>query len=279
VSTGAKQRRVPEPAELSHEVAGVHVTWREDEPRTDAPVLYVHGVPTNGDDWLPFLERTGGYAPDLPGFGRSGKPGDFDYSIDGYAKFLEAFLDHVGVERYSLVVHDWGAVGLALAQRAPARVARLVIANAVPFLPGYRWHRTARVWRTPLAGELLMGFSTRFAFRRAMRGYVSDRDSADALVDRIWAHFDHGTQRAILRLYRSAGEAVLASAGERLSELDVPALVAWGELDPFIPRDFAQRYADALGGQTTVEIMNAGHWFWLDRPEAVDTVSRFLGST
>ena len=38
-----------------------------------APVLYVHGVPTSSDDWLPFLDRTGGLAPDLLGFGRSAK--------------------------------------------------------------------------------------------------------------------------------------------------------------------------------------------------------------
>src|SRR5690349_11179628 len=194
---------MPEAAELSDEIAGVPTTWRESEPRTGEPVVYVHGVPTDGDDWLPFLERTGGYAPDLPGFGRSGKPGDFDYSAGGYASFLESFLDHVGVERYSLVVHDWGAVGLALAQRAPGRLARLVVTNAVPFLPGYRWHRVARAWRTPLVGELTMGFTTRFALRRTLRQQISDRVAADSMTDRIWRNFDHGTQRAILRLYRS----------------------------------------------------------------------------
>jgi pimeloyl-ACP methyl ester carboxylesterase len=269
---------VRDAAELTDEVAGVPVAWREAEPRTVAPVLYVHGAPTDGDDWLPFLDRTGGYAPDLPGFGRSGKPGDFDYSIDGYASFLEAFLDHVGVERYSLVVHDWGAVGLAMAQREPGRVERLVVANAVPLLPGYGWHRVARVWRTPVAGEFLMGITTRFGMRRAIRRDVADRQAADEMVERLWKHFDHGTQRAILRLYRSAPPEVLARAGERLGEITAPALVVWGERDPFIPPEFALRYRDALGGQTSVEtIGEAGHWPWLDRPESVDAVATFLG--
>ncbi|MFL5909782.1 MAG: alpha/beta fold hydrolase [Gaiellaceae bacterium] len=268
---------MPDALELSGEIAGVPVAWREVEPRTSAPVLYVHGVPTEGGVWLPFLERTGGYAPDLPGFGRSGKPGDFDYSAEGYARFLEAFLDHMGVDRYSLVVHDWGAVGLALAQRAPARVERLAIMDTVPLLSGYRWHRVARIWRTPVAGELLMGFTTKFGMKRGMRRFVSKRAAADELAERIWANFDHGTQRAILRLYRSADPPSLAKAGERLAEIDAPALVLWGERDPFIPPEFARRYAEALGGQTTVEIMTgAGHWLWLDRPEAVDAVTRFM---
>ena len=75
-------------ADRSGEVAGLDVHWLEAGAR---PVLYLHGVPTASWEWLPFLERTGGIAPDLPGFGRSAKPGDFDYSIAGYDRFLEQF--------------------------------------------------------------------------------------------------------------------------------------------------------------------------------------------
>ena len=101
------------------EIAGTDAVWLEDEPRT--PILYVHGVPNSGSMWAPFLERTGGIAPDLPGFGESGKSAGFDYSIGGYGDWLEAFVDHLGLERFSLVMHDWGAVGLELAQRRPDR--------------------------------------------------------------------------------------------------------------------------------------------------------------
>jgi pimeloyl-ACP methyl ester carboxylesterase len=260
------------------EVAGTEVFWHESPPRTQAPVLYVHGVPTDSDNWLPFLERTGGLAPDLPGFGRSGKPADFDHSIEGYADFLEAFLDSAGVERFSLLVHDWGAVGLALAQRRADRVDRLVIANAVPLLPGYRWHRVARAWRRPVVGELLMGLTTRWAMRRELRRITSAPDeAAREFADRLWSNFDHGTQRAILKLYRSAPEDVLARAGERLGDVEAPALVVWGTHDPFIPTSFAHAYADALGGPARVELDDgAGHWFWVDRPELVDTIAGFL---
>lgn len=131
-------------ADRSGEVAGLDVHWLEAGAR---PVLYLHGVPTASWEWLSFLERTGGVAPDLPGFGRSAKPADFDYSIAGYDAILERFCEHVGLERLSLVVHDWGGVGLALAQRFPERIARLVLFSTVPLLPGYRWHRVARAWR------------------------------------------------------------------------------------------------------------------------------------
>ena len=67
--------------ERTAEIAGTQVFLREAARQTAAPVLYLHGVPTSGADWIPFLERTGGIAPDLPGFGRSAKSGGFDYSI------------------------------------------------------------------------------------------------------------------------------------------------------------------------------------------------------
>jgi pimeloyl-ACP methyl ester carboxylesterase len=212
-------------AEHAAEVSGLAVHFRR---AGDAPILYLHGVPTSSWDWIPFLERFGGIAPDLPGFGRSAKPADFDYSIPGYDRFLEAFAGELGLDRLTLV------------QRFPERIERILMFPIVPFVPGYRWHSVARGWRTPLLGELVMGFSTRWGFRREL-----PRATADA----AWEHFDHGTQRAILKLYRSAPPDVLAAAGERLGEVRAPALILWSTGDPYLPAKFAERHADALGGE------------------------------
>ncbi|MEA2466609.1 MAG: hypothetical protein QOJ57_735 [Thermoleophilaceae bacterium] len=265
--------------ERKEQIAGVELAWREAPARAPtAPVVYLHGVPTSGSDWLPFLERTGGYAPDLPGFGSSGKPAHFDYSIAGYAAFLRAYVDHLGLDRFSLVMHDWGAVGLALAQAMPERIERIVAIAVVPFVPDYRWHRVARIWRTPLIGELFMGYSFKGGMRRASREWLAAPGPAPPeMVEAVWRHWDHGTQRAILKLYRSAPPGTLAAAGEGLGSITSPALVAWGEDDPYLPPAFAQAIADRLGGPTEVEVLEgARHWPWLDRPELVDRVVQFL---
>lgn len=242
-----------------------------------APSLYLHGVPTSSDDWLPFLRRGGGIAPDLPGFGRSGKPGYLRYTIEEYAGFVERFLDLLEVERVRMVVHDWGAVGLAFAQAHPERVERLVIANAVPFLPGYRWHRTARIWRTPGLGELAMGITTRRILKLSTRkSNATPGPLPDEWIDSVQAHFDQGTQRAILRLYRSSPPERLAGAGEQLARLAMPALVFWGGRDPYIPARFAGEYARTLPNAELVELPDAGHWWWLDRPDAIERVTDFL---
>lgn len=271
---------MPEVSDHTAEIGELPVFWRsapapEGTPASVAPALYLHGVPTNSNDWLPFLQRSGGLAPDLPGFGRSGKPGYLKYTIEEYADFIERFLDLVEVERVRMVVHDWGAVGLVFAQRHPERVERLVVTNAVTFLPGYRWHRAARLWRTPLVGELMMGATSRWVLRRSTReATASGEPLPEAFLDTVFDHFDQGTQRAILRLYRSSPSSVLAAAGAHLRSLTMPALVVWGERDPYIPTRFAHEYAEVLGAELI--LLDAGHWWWYERPEAIERVTDFL---
>jgi pimeloyl-ACP methyl ester carboxylesterase len=274
---------MPEVSDHTGELDGLPVFWRSAPapPQLSAAAvpLYLHGVPNNSDDWLTFLERTGGIAPDLPGFGRSGKPGSLSYTIGEYDSFIERFLDQLGVARVSLVMHDWGAVGLAFAQRLPERVERIALIDAVPFLPGYRWHRTARIWRTPVLGELAMGTTNRFVLRHLSReGNATPGPMPDEWIDSVLDHFDQGTQRAILRLYRSSPPEVLAAAGKGLGRLQVPALVVWGMKDPYIPGRFGGEYARALPGAELVELPDEGHWPWLDRPEALERVVEFVNA-
>jgi pimeloyl-ACP methyl ester carboxylesterase len=225
------------------------------------------------------LERIGGVAPDLPGFGRSGKPGSLAYTMAEYDAFIERFLDMLGIERVRLLVHDWGGVGLVFAQRLPERVERVAIVNAVPLLPGYHWHRTAKIWRTPGLGELLMGTTNRPTLRLFSReANATPGPMPDTWLDSALDHFDQGTQRAILRLYRSSPSEALAQAGAHLDRLRVPALVAWGLRDPYIPARFGRAYADALPDAELLELPDAGHWPWLDRPDLLDRLADFLGS-
>lgn len=247
------------------------VFWRSaPSPSGDAaPVLYVHGNPTSSDDWAPFLARTGGVAPDLPGWGRSSKRGDGDFTMEGLGRFTGAFADALGLERVRLVVHDWGGAALQWAAAHPERVERLVVIDAVPLLPGYTWHRWARLWRTRGAGELAIGATPTAVLRRALPGDLGEQASR---------HWDQGTQRAVLRLYRSADEEDLARAGHGLGRLaGVPSLVVWGGRDPYLPTRFADAYAEALGGSRVVVRPDAGHWPWVDDPSLVDEVVAFLG--
>jgi pimeloyl-ACP methyl ester carboxylesterase len=201
-----------------------HTIYLDDSPvyyrSADAsgmPTLYLHGIPTSSDDWLEFLARTGGIAPDLIGFGRSAKGGHLDYSVAGLATFLERLLAHLGVEEVQIVGHDWGAaVGLAFSRRNPDRVPRLVLCNAPPLGDPAAWPRILRLWRARGAGELIMGATTkRFLARTLRRATVRPDAWTDARVAAVWEQFDQGTQRAILRLVRSGVDDVVGGCGSR----------------------------------------------------------------
>jgi pimeloyl-ACP methyl ester carboxylesterase len=264
-------------AEHTIELAGAPVFYRSAQARLTPP-LYLHGCPTSSDDWTPLLARTGGIAPDLVGFGRSGKAANLDYTLTGLANFIELLLERLGVGGMSLVAHGLGAAaGLVFAQRHPERVRRLVLVDALPLLEGFRWPRLARAWRSPGLGELVMGVTTRPVLGRMLRrGYGDPHALSRGRIAQVWAQFDVGTQRAILRLHRATGEAQLEQAGAGLERLAMPALVLWGERDPWFPPAFAERYARRLGHAEARQIDGAGHWPWLERPEVGELIAEFV---
>jgi pimeloyl-ACP methyl ester carboxylesterase len=107
-------------------------------PAAGVTPVYLHGIPTSSDDWTRFLERTGGIAPDLIGFGRSAKGGHLDYSLDGLATYVEELLEQLEIERAAIVAHDWGAAAAAvLAGRRPELVTRTALFNPLPLIEGF----------------------------------------------------------------------------------------------------------------------------------------------
>lgn len=258
------------------DVAGAPVFYRR--ASADA-IVYLHSIPTSGDDWLEFLALSGGAAPDLPGFGRSGKATGYDYSVPGYVRFLEQFLDAIELSEVTLVAHGWGAaIGLVFAQRHPERIERLAIVDAIPLLDDFQWPAIARWWRRPGTGELLMGSLSRWLLARLLRsGSVAVDAWSEARIDQVWEQFDQGTQRAILRLHRSIGLPDLAAAGRGLPELDRPVLVVWGDQDRWLSPAFADAYGRRLPAATVEHIAGAGHWPWLDRPELITRLAAFAG--
>jgi pimeloyl-ACP methyl ester carboxylesterase len=247
------------------------------------PTVLVHGNPTSSADWMPFLRALDGPAVafDLPAFGRAERPPPerFNATMGAYADYVDAALADLGIGELNLVVHDWGVVGLIAAQRWPERVRRLVVCGAVPLLPGYRWHWVARIWRRPPYGELLNRAVSRPAIALLLRlARPRLRPMPAQVVDTIWEDWDRGTADAVLRLYRSADPEALAQAGAGLGRIGCPSLILWGRSDPYIGVEMARAYAARLPSAELAVLDGAGHWPWIDRPEAVGMVRSFLAS-
>jgi pimeloyl-ACP methyl ester carboxylesterase len=238
-------------------------------------VVFVHGNPGSADDWEPLVEAVGrtrrAVAFDLPDFGETFAPSDFEHTVESYARWLASALDGLGIERVHLVLHDFGGpIGLAYAASAPERLASVTLIDT-GVLPGYRWHRLARIWRTPVLGELFQASATRRAFRW-MIGRSEPVGLPRVFLDRMYDQYDGRTRRAVLRLYRATddpggvSEQVIAA----LRPHDIPALVIWGEHDVYLPSSFAWRQREAFPSADVHVLPASGHWPFVDAPENVE---------
>ncbi len=257
--------------------AGGIATPLREAGRADASEadVFVHGVPGSGADFEPLLSAAGQVARavawDAPGFGKADKPEDFRHSAEGHAEFIGQALEALGIERAHLVLHDFGGPwGIEWAMGAPERLASAtLLCTGVPI--GYRWHRTARIWRTPLAGELSMATLTRAGFRASSRR-AGPRRLPGPFVDRMFEDLDARTRRAILRLYRSVGnlDELAHEAVAALRPLERPALVIWGKHDPFLPAVLGERQRQAFPGAELHVLERSGHWPFVDQADRVE---------
>ncbi len=118
----------------SASVLGSTMAYR-DTGAQDAPVaLFLHGNPTSSHIWrniLPLVAPVARcIAPDLIGFGRSGKP-DIAYRFFDHVRYLDALIDELGLTSAYLVAQDWGtALAFHLAARRPAFVRGLAFMSS-----------------------------------------------------------------------------------------------------------------------------------------------------
>lgn len=253
-------------------IDGVRCAVYDTDPGKHEAVVFVHGNPGPMDDWEELIPAAAPFARavamDMPGYGRAGRPRRFEYTIDGYARYLGSLLDRLAVGRAHLVLHDFGgAWGLRWAAGHPDRVGSVTLVNC-GVLDGYRWHGFARVWQTPVLGELAQLAATKWGMRRALDA-LSPRPLPAAFYDRVWRYADWGHRRAVLKLYRASKH--VGGQAPPTPELarTLPVCVIWGAGDPFIPAEFAERQRRHFPLAEVHVLPGLGHWPFLDDVEAV----------
>lgn len=249
----------------------------------DVPLVCVHGNPDSAELWRPLVERSSRLgrviAPDMPGFGRSVRPDPrrFDMTVDAYVRWFGELLETLEIERLRLAVHDWGVIALAAASRRPEMLERVVIVDAVALSSSYRWHWIGRLWRTPRLGEAAQLFLSGGLIKQLTRLPSPHwRPMPDPWVKQIGRFIDRGEKDAMLRLYRSADPDVLGRAGERLGDVRCPALLIWGEGDPYIGLDHARELQRVLPESQLEIVPGVGHWSLVEQPELYERIADFV---
>src|SRR4051812_21666669 len=265
---GARQERIT--------VDGITTTVTEAGPPDAAQaVVFAHGSPEYSRDFDGLLAGAARHARaisfDWPGYGHAGDPVGWPYNLDGAAKFLGDLMDRLGVRSVDLVIHDFGGPwALQWAVAHPDRLHSVAIIDSGVFI-GYLGHPAALVWVTPGVGEASMMTTTRQVFDDSIQNPTA---LPSDFLDRMYDNYDRATRCAILHYYRDLRQRTPDGVGRAqakvMSRRVRPALVVWGEKDPYIPTDVAYRQDQAFPGAQVRIVRGAGHWPWVDAPRQVE---------
>jgi pimeloyl-ACP methyl ester carboxylesterase len=266
-------------APIRHEVAkidGVPIFYREAGDPEAPTVLLPHGYPCSSYAYRNLLATLGDrwhlVAPDLPGFGYSGTPDPeaFPYTFDGYATWLARFVDHLGLERYALYLHDYGSqFGFRLALRRPGDVVALVIQNGDIYEdvlgPKYDWLKAFWSDPTPEGRRKLAENVSEAGFRDELLNGVPEALAARFSPDMWTLHWSlmntPQRRRNVVRLFEDQATTLRWFPREQayLREHQPPTLIVWGTRDGYMPEDSARAYLRDLP-HAELHLLDAGHW-------------------
>ncbi|GAA4261594.1 haloalkane dehalogenase [Dactylosporangium darangshiense] len=259
---------------------------------TGRPIVFLHGNPTSSYLWRDILPAVGAgrrLAPDLIGMGESGKP-DLAYTFDDHARYLDAWLDALNLDKIVLVGHDWGgALAFDWAARHPGRVHGLAFLETIvkpmawdEFPEGGR--ALFRSIKTPGVGETMIlednAFLTQLLPSTVARGLT-----ADALKVYLEPYPTPESRRPLLQWPRSmplGGEpADIVTRIERYDSWlatspDVPKLLLAFQPGPgaMMGPQLLDWCAKNIAALETEHLGLAGHHAPEDQPEAIAAAVR-----
>jgi haloalkane dehalogenase len=251
------------------------------------PILFLHGTPVWSFLYRHMITALRGefrcIAPDHIGFGLSAKPPAWGYSFAEHAHNLARLIDHLGLRRFTLVVHDLGGpIGLSYALDHPERVARLLIANS------FMWPMTGE-FAVPPIGKLFGSPLGRWLYlrqnasaRMLLPMVYGDRSKlTPAIHQQYIAPFPRPEDRHGMFAFAqqmAAGAPWCAGLWERRAALaDIPASLVWGMKDVAFGPKFLARWRELLPEAPVLELPDAGHFVQEEAPtQTVDALRALL---
>lgn len=245
-------------------------------------VVFVHGNPGSSRDFDQLVSATGQFARavafDMPGLGHADDPSGGPYTTEGAAHFIDDMLAQLGIQQADMVLHDFGGIwGLQWASEHPDRLKSVVLIDTGVMI-NYAGHPSALEWHTPVIGELNMATTTRQTFDASIEAQNPKPLPSD-FVNRMYDDYDRATRCADLHYYRdiSNPDTLGRAQAAVLSQRPRPALVVWGQEDPYVPFYVADEQKQAFPDAQVHVLPWAGHWPFVDYPGQVrDLVIPFL---
>lgn len=267
-------------------LAGMQIHYKDEGPRDDAlPIVLLHGTSASlhtWDGWADALKAQRRVIRfDMPAFGLTGPSPDNNYSIENYAKIVVQVLDRLAVEQCLLGGNSLGGyVAWATAVLYPERVEQLVLVDA----SGYPFESESvpigfKIAQTPVLNTLMEQVLPRFLVESSVENVFGDPTKVTPeLVDRYFELTTRaGNRQALIERFRQTQPGEFS---KRVSEIDIPTLILWGQRDHLIPQAIADRFHHDIATSTVVRFEKLGHIPHEEDPSAtVTALKSFISGT
>jgi haloalkane dehalogenase len=261
------------------------IAYREAGSPGDPVALFLHGNPTSSYIWrniMPLVAPVAHcIAPDLIGFGQSGKP-DIEYRFADQVRYLDAFLAKAGISSAFVIAHDWGtALAFHLAARRPEFIRGLAFMEFTWPMPTWEvfnaaGRETGQKFRTPGIGEQMILEDNAF-IERVLPGVII-RKLTDEEMAIYRAPFP--TPKSRVPMWRFSNElpiagkptdvyAAIEHAHRALSRSSYPKLLFVADPGVLVTPVFAGSFAKRLSNCRVVHLGAGLHYLQEDHPEAI----------
>ncbi len=240
-----------------------------DQGNPDGPVLVmVHGYAASLETWEPWAARLGGdyriITVDLPGHGLTRTPPGYNPSIEGYADYVEAVTEQLGVHSFTLIGNSMGGhTAWVYALKYPNRLDGLVLVDAAGWPPEDETERPAvfKILANPAARAAFGKLEGTAMVRNGLRGafYPEPDKATDAMVERYVDMARGPGHREILMSLMAKHYDEEAATPKALAMIRVPVLIMHGDSDKLIPVAAGHKFAQSIPDATLIIYEKTGH--------------------
>ncbi|WP_367747623.1 alpha/beta fold hydrolase [Ammoniphilus sp. 3BR4] len=219
------------------------------------------------------------YALDLIGFGKSGKPCDFEYSYRNYGLMIIEFITRLGLRNVVLLGHSMGGqIALYVAKQSPELIAKLVLVSSSAYL-----HKASRL-------AILASY---IPFTRLGVKWWIGRHKVEDVLETTFYNKAHITEQMIRAYAEPAQEdgfcdTLIGLLRHRegdmiiddLGNIKHPCLLIWGAEDQIVPLRKGVHLRQDLPNSTLVSFAEAGHQVIEEKPQEVfDAIQTWLSGS
>lgn len=250
-------------------------------------VVMVHGNPT----WSYYYRNLIGplakshrvIAIDHMGCGLSDKPESYPYTLAQHINNLETLLNTLDIQKYSLIVHDWGgAIGLGCGVRCPEKIEKIVVMNTAAFR-SKRIPMRIRICRWPVLGALIVRGLNGFAWPARYMAVVNPL--AENVAQAYIAPYNNWQNR--VAIHRFVCDIPLAASHPSytalvqvenglaaIRSLAIPLLLLWGGRDFCFNDTFFQEWSKRFPQAEKHYFPDGGHYVLEDKIDQIKPLLR-----